>query len=457
MMIETMRKREGDMAFLKSSLWPVGLLILTLFLLTNCGGDDTASPTPATDQSPTVDITAPADGAVLPAGQAVSVSVLATDDQAIARIELYVNNSLIESRVTPPESAFTTVSEAFAWSASIIGSHTIQARAYDAAGQMGASRIVGVEVLLPGTTPIAPADTPVPGTPAQPGENTPVPPPPTAPPATATEQSAMVTANVNANVRSGPGTNYSVVGSLAEGQSAPVTGRNSDSSWWQINYQGSAAWIADSVATANQPAYSAPIVSAPPPPPTNTPVPPTATSPPPATAIPTNPPATTGLWADQLNVSAGQCTTLHWDYAAARAFYVSLAYGADKEKRDLTGSQQVCPSITTNYETTVVKQDGSQEFPSVTINVGGSGCGDPMIQRFVATTYQVAAGEAFSIFWDVECAKAVRFVHTGVSEEPVGGHSSKVDVRIDKDTLFQLRVDKTSGGSVNASFTVNVK
>ncbi len=434
---------------LKSSLWLIGVLVLSLVLLTSCGGkDDGESPEASEDQPPTIDITAPADGAVLPAGQAVLVNVLAQDDKGISRIELFVNSSLIESRVTPPGSEFTAVSEAFTWSASIIGSHSLQARAYDSAGQLGASRIVGVEVQLPGASPVPDATSP-------PAADTPAPLPPTEPPPTAPPEAPMVTADVNANVRSGPGTNYPVVGMLTEGTSAPVTGRNADSSWWQINYQGSAAWIADSVATANAAAYNAPVVSAPPPPPTNTPVPPT---PIPTVAAPTATPApTTGLWADQMSLGAGQCTTLHWDYANMKAFYISLAFGADKQQRPTTGSEQVCPSVTTTYQTTVVKPDGGQELPSLTINVSGGGCGDPYITRFAPTTYDVQAGQPFSIFWDVDCAKTVHFIRVGGAEEPVGGHSQRIDVTIDKDTVFQLKVGKNSGGFVYASFEVNVK
>ena len=288
------------MTRLKPSLWLLGVPVLLLicvaaFILFARNGDESESSESSEDQPPTAEITTPADGSVLPAGQAVVVTVFAEDDKAISRIELYVNNSLIESRVTPAESEYATVSEAFTWSASIIGSHSLQARAYDYSGQLGASRIVGVEVQLPG---VPSESTAAPEATAPPAAITPTSLPATQPPATEAPQTATVMANVEANVRSGPGTNYSVVGLLSEGASAPVTGRNADSSWWQINYQGSTAWIADSVATANPPAYNAPVASAPPPPPaTSTPVPPTSV---PTVPAPTNPPPpATGLWADQ--------------------------------------------------------------------------------------------------------------------------------------------------------------
>lgn len=446
------------MSRFRSSIYLIGILLLALVLLAGCSCNaEQESPESEDDQAPTAQITAPADSAVLPAGQAVLVSVMAQDDQAIARIELYVDGSLIESRVSPEGSAFTTVSEAFNWSASIIGTHSLQARAYDGSGQMGASRIVGVEVVLPGTTPISPGSgaTPEVGTPSSGDSPTPL--PPTQPAATNVVEQAQVTSNVDANVRSGPGTNYPVVGGLGEGETAPVTGRNADSSWWQINFQGGVAWIADSVSTANQPAFGVPVAAAPPPPPppTSVPVPPTAT---PAPQLPTNPPAPiSGLSAGQVNLNAGQCTELNWDFPGMKAFYISLGYGYDKDVQPTTGTYTVCPSITTTYETTVVKPDGSQDHPSLTINVSGGGCGDPYITRFSATTDRVSAGQPFSIFWDVDCAAAVHFIREGGGEEPVGGHDKRIDVTINTDTLFKLKVRRSNGDTHNASFTVRVK
>ena len=45
-----------------------------------------------------------------------------------------------------------------------------------------------------------------------------------------------VTANVNVNIRSGPGTQYPVIGILAQGTSAEVVGISPDSAWWAIKY-----------------------------------------------------------------------------------------------------------------------------------------------------------------------------------------------------------------------------
>ncbi len=114
--------------------------------------------------------------------------------------------------------------------------------------------------------------------------NTPEPPPQATetPSPTATPCYAMVTANTNANVRSGPSTDYDINGYLPQGGTAPVAGKNDSGTWWYIEFAGGHAWIAASVTTATCIPNGLSIVAAPPLPPT--PVPPTATNVPPAPA-----------------------------------------------------------------------------------------------------------------------------------------------------------------------------
>ncbi len=50
-------------------------------------------------------------------------------------------------------------------------------------------------------------------------------------------------ATTNLNIRSGPGTSYPVIGWLAAGVDVAVVGRNSTSSWWEINFSHGRGWI----------------------------------------------------------------------------------------------------------------------------------------------------------------------------------------------------------------------
>ncbi|MFQ5612664.1 MAG: SH3 domain-containing protein [Anaerolineae bacterium] len=104
-------------------------------------------------------------------------------------------------------------------------------------------------------------------------------PPPTGTPAP--DNPNVTASDGNVNIRNGPGTNYQRIGSLRQGQSAPVVGRNADASWWQIATAAGQGWVADSVVTAANTGGVPEVETPPPPPPTNTPPPPPPTETPP--------------------------------------------------------------------------------------------------------------------------------------------------------------------------------
>ena len=112
--------------------------------------------------------------------------------------------------------------------------------------------------LLALTACAPPTDTPAP----PPPKDTPAPPPPTSAPVESPEP-ALATVGADTNVYTGPGPDYAVVGSLKAGDTASVVGRNADSSWWQIEFQGNTAWVPDAAVTANAAAYNAPVATAP--------------------------------------------------------------------------------------------------------------------------------------------------------------------------------------------------
>lgn len=105
--------------------------------------------------------------------------------------------------------------------------------------------------------------------------NTPVPtatPPPTATATPTPEPDPVVRVNENdtkINVRSGPSTDYPVVVQFEPGQSAVVTGRNGDDSWWQVSLaDGSnsetAGWVFAELVTLEGNAGEIALVEAPP-------------------------------------------------------------------------------------------------------------------------------------------------------------------------------------------------
>jgi len=64
-----------------------------------------------------------------------------------------------------------------------------------------------------------------------------------------TPEFAEVTANSNANVRSGPGTAYPKIATLTNGATYRVTGQNEEGGWWQISIDGKPGWVSNDVVT----------------------------------------------------------------------------------------------------------------------------------------------------------------------------------------------------------------
>ena len=62
----------------------------------------------------------------------------------------------------------------------------------------------------------------------------------------------LVTAGeTDVNIRSGPHTDYNIVGTLPSGESLEIIGRNSDSSWWLVSTPNGVGWIAAFITTAS--------------------------------------------------------------------------------------------------------------------------------------------------------------------------------------------------------------
>lgn len=118
--------------------------------------------------------------------------------------------------------------------------------------------------------------TPEPVTPTVPAPtatHTPVPPKPTATNTPAlptptrtgvpTKAQPTLTVSVDTSVYSGPGLDYAIVGSLEAGDTVVVVGRNADSSWWQIRFQGGTGWVPDTEVNASSGAYDVPVAGVP--------------------------------------------------------------------------------------------------------------------------------------------------------------------------------------------------
>jgi len=137
-------------------------------------------------------------------------------------------------------------------------------------------------VVFPTATPVPATPTPEPTATPQP---TPEPPTPTPNPV------VRLSAGQAVNVRSGPGTNYPVIGRLTAGQSYEVTGVNPARTWLQFQLGGRQGWVWADLVTVSGELRTVQVAQNIPPPPTAAPrptTPPQPTAPPP-TAVPRYP------------------------------------------------------------------------------------------------------------------------------------------------------------------------
>jgi hypothetical protein len=161
-------------------------------------------------------------------------------------------------------------------------------------------------------------------------------------------------------VRLGPGTNYPVIGRLTDNQTLPITGRNSEGTWWQITFplgSNERGWLsanADFTRATN--AASVPVVQAPPVP---TPAAPTAT---PTSALP----VIQFFRADRDSINPGEVVILSWDLSGAREAF--LRYDDISEGVVAPGSKTIAPLKTTVY-TLLARGTAGDATAQVTVNI----------------------------------------------------------------------------------------
>ncbi len=181
-----------------------------------------------------------------------------------------------------------------------------------------------------------------------------------------------VTATGGANIRSGPATNYPLLGVAPFGAEGEIVGRSPDGQWWAValpSAPGAIGWVSTSIVAAvnvedvpviqpEPPAYVPPAPATPADPPT--PVPPPTATPSPELAF----------WADQTTINQGECTNINWSVENVQAVWVyPQGESYDRYPRAGQGNEQVCPSSTTTYEMRVLLRNGEVVTQQVQIGV----------------------------------------------------------------------------------------
>jgi heat shock protein HslJ len=170
------------------------------------------------------------------------------------------------------------------------------------------------------------------------------------------------------NVRTGPGSEYPVIGVAPFGAEGEIVGRSADGQWWAASVPASPSgigWVSAAYVDVSN-TQNVPVIAPPPPPPTPTPAP-TPTLAPAATPVPE-----ISFTADSTSLTQGQCTTLRWNVENIQAVWV-YPQGQPYQNFPVSGqgSQEVCPGATTTYEMRVLLTDGTIQLRQVTINVSG--------------------------------------------------------------------------------------
>jgi len=238
-------------------------------------------------------IVSPADGAQLGVGELIDIQSSISDPGGAGQVYLIVNGEpLREDNLTTPMQSGTMYQP---WRPTEPGKYTLQVVVITSGGSTLESNIVTVyvdgesqpqaEITITPTVPTVEEIT-ITITPTLTETITPTPTETITP--TPTQGAPTATADQDANCRFGPSQVYHVIGHLLQNQTAPIVGRNTDSSWWVIERTDGAGtcWIWDGTVTVSGDTSGVPVIQ-PPPPPTDTPTPtpsPTPTAPPPLTA-----------------------------------------------------------------------------------------------------------------------------------------------------------------------------
>lgn len=369
----------------------------------------TAACTPATPTSsstrPIAIIASPQNDTQVNVGQVVMISFTAADVKGVSQVELTIDGQPLQvQKVEPPVNSFAANQP---WTPAKSGSHVIELRAFNVDNEPSDPAQVFITVGEAGVT-TTPQPGEAPATPLTPsveptsGAISLIPPSPTASQPASNQPTA--TTLVGLNVRSGPGTDYPVIGRLPEGQSVPITGRNSEGSWWQITFplgSNEPGWISGSDQFSR--ASNAEGVAVVPAPPRPTPAPPTAT---PTPALP----VIQYFRVDRDTINPGDRITLSWDLAGAKEAF--LRYDEVTEGVVAPGSKTLSPTKTTVYtllargaagDTTAqvtVKVNEATATPVAIVNDGKSKILDGQTIDFDRGVIQGSDGGGADFLWD---------------------------------------------------------
>ena len=208
------------------------------------GQSSRAEPTASPSGPPSIRIASPDEGAEYVIGDEILVSVAAQDSIGVNRVQLFVDNQIVRTGSSESLQGDLELQAILNYvpQRADIGSITLRAVAYRGADVSPPDEI---------TVVVRETQSQVVSTPAQRG-NVPFIP---------NDGLCRALVNVGLNFRTGPSTGFQIITVLATGALAPITGRNSEHSWWRLNVDNQVGWVSGDFTTEYGDCSRVPVVA----------------------------------------------------------------------------------------------------------------------------------------------------------------------------------------------------
>ena len=183
-------------------------------------------PTRTPDGPPQVQIRSPSDGDEFVVGEEILVSVDASDSIGVNRVQLFVDGQIVHTVSSESLQGDLSLQAILNYAPQVadLGTITLSVRAYR-----------GAEVSVPAEVTVVVRQSlgDIIATPANPSNLPFIP----------DDGVCRALINVGLNFRTGPSTSFQIITVLSSGTLAPITGRNSESTWWQLDVNDRSGWV----------------------------------------------------------------------------------------------------------------------------------------------------------------------------------------------------------------------
>ncbi len=220
------------------------LLLAACNLVPRSPASDSAAIAESSREPPSIEIGSPGAGDEFVLGDEILVSVLAADSVGINQVKLFVDDQIVRtvsSESLQGDLAMTAILD-FVPQRANLGPITLRVLAYRGAVVSPPDEVSVIVRESPAqvvATPALPA-----GIPYIPNDGI-----------------CRALINVDLNFRSGPSTGHRILSVLPSGTLAPIRGRNSQHSWWQISAEQRVGWVSGDFTTEYGDCSRVPVVA----------------------------------------------------------------------------------------------------------------------------------------------------------------------------------------------------